>query len=444
MRQCAGLVALVCVCLSGQVSTAQSVAEVTREALYRPTAMPDRVVLTWTGDPRTSQAVTWRTSTEVERGVAEIAVADGGPKFPDTARTVLASTRPFESDLSTAHMHTAEFVGLEPGTVYAYRVGDGTNWSEWHQFRTAAADPEPWSFIYFGDAQNNVRSMWSRVIREAIRDLPRAAFTLHAGDLVNKPLSDAEWGEWFGGGGWVNAAVPVIASPGNHEYAKERDALGAVTRRLTGHWEHVFAFPRNGPSGLETSVFYTDYQNARIISLNSLERLEDQVEWVEDVLASNDQAWTIITFHHPMYSMAEGRDNPGLRAMWKPIFDRHRVDLVLTGHDHTYGRSALTLGGENVASGMRRATETGTVYVVSVSGPKMYDLGDRRDVKIQRAAEDTQLYQLITVDGEELRYEARTAIGQPYDGFTLRKSPDGGPNELVEQIPETPERRRDG
>jgi hypothetical protein len=38
--------------------------------------------------------------------------------------------------------------------MYAYRVGDGTHWSEWFHARTAANEPEPFSYIYFGDAQN--------------------------------------------------------------------------------------------------------------------------------------------------------------------------------------------------------------------------------------------------------------------------------------------------
>jgi hypothetical protein len=69
----------------------------------------------------------------------------------------------------------------------------------------------------------------------------------------------------------------------------------------------------------------------------------------------------------------------------------------------------------------------------------MYDVGRRPYMR--RVAEDTQLYQIITVDGDELRYEARTAIGETYDAFTLRKR-DGKPNELVERIPDKPERRR--
>jgi hypothetical protein len=49
------------------------------------------------------------------------------------------------------------------------------------------------------------------------------------------------------------------------------------------------------------------------------------------------------------------------------------------------------------------------------------------------------LYQVITVDGDELKFEARTAANRLYDAFTLRKRA-GRPNELIELLP--PERRR--
>jgi hypothetical protein len=58
-----------------------------------------------------------------------------------------------------------------------------------------------------------------------------------------------------------------------------------------------------------------------------------------------------------------------------------------------------------------------------------------------RTAEDTQLYQIIHVDGGVLRYEARTAIGEVYDAFTLKKRT-GQINELIDQTPATPARRR--
>ena len=78
------------------------------------------------------------------------------------------------------------------------------------------------------------------------------------------------------------------------------------------------------------------------------------------------------------------------------------------------------------------------MYVVSVSGPKQYG---RNDFPFARRAEDTQLYQVISIEGEQLRYQARTALGTLYDAFTIKKMP-GKPNALINQIPDTPENLR--
>jgi 3',5'-cyclic AMP phosphodiesterase CpdA len=410
--------------------------------VYRPTVLPDRIVLTWAGDPATSQAVTWRTSTEVTKALAEIAVAEAGPGFPKTAKQVPATSQALMTDLSTAHFHSVKFEGLAPATKYAYRVGDGVNWSEWFHFATASSRPEPFSFIYFGDAQNDIRSLWSRVIREAYSDAPKARFMIHAGDLINRAESDAEWGEWFGAGNWLNAMVPSVPVPGNHEQA--RDATG--NRRLSHHWRPQFTLPENGPPGLEEACYTLVYQDLRIIGLDSNRELDTQSPWLERVLKENTSPWVVCTFHHPVFSTAKDRDNPALRAAWKPILDKHRVDLVLQGHDHTYGRTGLetplampeTVG--NVPTGVNKVeAQTGTVYVVSVSGPKMYNISPKPFMK--RVAEDTQLYQIIHIDGDKLRYEARTAVGQVYDAFLLQKRP-GQINELIDQTPTTPQRLR--
>jgi 3',5'-cyclic AMP phosphodiesterase CpdA len=410
--------------------------------VYAPSVLPDRIVLTWVGDPTTTQAVTWRTSTEVRHAWAEIAVAEAGPAFAGNAGRVDAASQALLTDLGTAHYHTAQFTGLKPGTKYAYRVGDGVNWSEWFQFRTASTEPEPFSFIYFGDAQNDIRSLWSRVIREAYSDAPKARFMIHAGDLVNTAESDADWGEWFGAGAWINAMIPNVPVPGNHEQAKLPNDL----RRLSHHWRPQFALPEHGPRGLEETCFTLEYQNLKIVGLNSNTQLEEQAVWLDQVLAENDRPWVVCTFHHPVYSTGKNRDNAPLRQTWKPIFDKYRVDLVLQGHDHTYGRTGLHTPRvvpetvSNVPTGVTNIdTTTGTVYVVSVSGPKMYDL--QRHPFMKRQAQDTQLYQIIHVDGGRLSYEARTATGEVYDAFTLQKRP-GQINEIVEQVPETPERLR--
>jgi len=405
---------------------------------YKAGLYPDRVILTWNGDPATTQSVTWRTSTAVAQGWAEITVADSGPALAVNASQIQAKSEVQETPTGPAHCHSVTFTGLQPGTLYAYRVGDGDRWSEWFQFRTASAGAEPFSFIYFGDAQNDVRSMWSRVIRSAYRDAPKAAFMLHAGDLINTAEVDAEWGEWFGAGGWLNGMVPSIPVAGNHEQAKMADG----TRSLSRHWRPQFTLPENGPAGLEESCYTLVYQGVRIVAMNSNERAQEQAAWLDQLLTDNREKWVICSFHHPMFSTGKDRDNRELRAVWKPVLDKHRVDLVLQGHDHTYGRTALEtpVGGANASTGEKvRDTFTGTVYVVSVSGPKMYNL--QRHPFMKRHAEDTQLYQLIHVNGDELGFEAYTATGELYDAFTLTKQ-SGGINQLQERVPETPERLR--
>lgn len=401
----------------------------------RPSARPDRVILTWEGDPATTQSVTWRTDASVAQAVAEIAPASDGPLFlKDTQnlKSVKAGSQKLVTDLNEALFHSVTFDGLKPKSKYVYRVGDGVNWSEWFQFSTASAKAEPFSFIYFGDAQNDLRSMWSRVIREAFKDAPKAKFMIHAGDLINRANRDAEWHEWHGAGGWLNAMMPSFPTPGNHEYEKPADSDKRVVSR---HWRLQFTLPTNGVPGLEESCYYMDFQGVRFISLNSNERLEEQAIWLDRTLTQNRQRWTVITFHHPVFSAAAGRDNPQVRNLWKPIFDKHKVDMVLQGHDHTYARGWYT----NVPEGSMARATSGTVYVVSVSGPKMYNVD--REPWMARAAEDTQLYQIIHVDNFKMRYEAKTARGDLYDAFEIHKQ-GRAPNRLVEKKPKTPENLR--
>ncbi len=408
---------------------------------YLPSERPDRIVLTWADDPTTTINITWRVAVGGGKPVVEFAQASklvGNLKDGTVpmAKSIAGSAEEFKSDLGTATICTAQLTGLQPKTMYSYRVGDGDDFSEWLQFRTASADDSPFTFVYFGDAQNAIRPLWSRVIREANQHAPRADFMLHAGDLVNNGEVDGEWGEWFEAGGWLNGMIPVVATPGNHEYVDSSD--GSDNEQLTLHWRPQFQFPENGPKGLEESTYWFDYQGARIISLNSNEKIDYQIAWLEKVLSDeNRPKWTIVTFHHPVFSAAKDRDNPGLRKAWKPIFDQYGVDLVLQGHDHTYARSKLGGPAVNVATGVR-TNEGNAVYVVSVSGPKMYPLQDRWDAA--RVASGVQLFQVIKVSPKSIDYEARLATGELYDAFRLTKSTDGT-NSLEDLSPDRPEIR---
>ncbi len=402
---------------------------------FLPSPYPDRVILSWQEDPVHTQAVSWRTDTSIAEGFGQIAEADASPDFRSTSTNYQAVRSDFDHGGVQAHYFSINFTDLKPSTKYAYRVGQGKQWSEWFHFSTASESPKAFSFIYFGDAQNDLKSMWSRAIREAVLQAPRASFMLHAGDLVNRADSDREWGEWFYAGGWIYGMIPSLATPGNHEYYKDPESEQRV---LTPQWKPSFAFPQNGPEDFEESVYYIDYQGARIISLNSMAMMLDEVafykqkNWLEKVLQNNPQKWTIIMHHHPIYSAGKGRDNSRFRVELQPIYKRYGVDLVLQGHDHTYAR------GGNFPLGKQVREDAGPVYVVSVSGPKMYE--SAMSEWMDRIAMNTQLFQLIDVKKSQLNYRAYTVTGELYDAFFLQKRADGT-NIFVDERPaDVPER----
>lgn len=395
---------------------------------YPPSVVPDRIISTWHDDPATSFSVNWRTSINVIKGIAQIQKAAASPDF-DSVKVAEATSEILINDLHAAHYHSVKFSGLSPETTYAYRVGDGNIWSEWVHFTTASKGVKPFSFLYFGDAQNDLKSKWSRTIRQAYSDLPKADFMIHAGDLININKRDQEWGEWFYAGGWIYQNMPSILTPGNHEYSR----VTPTESKLTAHWRPSFTLPENGPSGLEETVYYTDFQGARIISLNTTAFLAhkkdsaSQIEWLDKVLSNNPNKWTFVTMHHPVYSPAAGRDNPVLKNSLKLLFDKYNVDLVLQGHDHTYAR-----GGNNLPEGSMVMDSTGPVYVVSVSGPKMY-LSSMLSW-IDRAANETQLYQTVHVNGDSLTYAAYTTLGDLYDKFKIVKKA-GKSKQFIDEEP---------
>jgi hypothetical protein len=198
--------------------------------------------------------------------------------------------------------------------------------------------------------------------------------------------------------------------------------------------------PKNGPSGLEETCYFIDYPLVKLISLDA-EQIDEstyyrdlQKSWLDSLLNINKAPWVVITLHYPVFSTKPERDNIELRAHFKPIFDQYNVDIVLQGHDHAYGRGMAS----NMTDGQNtRDEKSGTMYVVSVSGPKMYDVTDAP--WMDRRATNTQLFQFISIERDQLNYQAFTARGDLYDEFALQKNP-GSQNRLINETPAMPER----
>ena len=118
-------------CLNSVAHPNEATKEYSKELAHNPSPLPDRVVLTWNEDPATTQAVNWRTDVSVKIGLAQVAIANANGRAlkPDEFK---AETSYFESDINEAHYHSVTFKNLKPNTLYAYRVGDGVNRTEYY------------------------------------------------------------------------------------------------------------------------------------------------------------------------------------------------------------------------------------------------------------------------------------------------------------------------
>ncbi|MGY1410283.1 MULTISPECIES: metallophosphoesterase [unclassified Luteimonas] len=383
---------------------------------YAPSVFPDRIIAVPAQDASTGFAVSWRTGVGVEAPLLEITTAKDSPDQWDgdmPPRRLRAQTRTLDAGNGPAHHHRVAVDGLQAGTLYAWRVqGEGT-WSPWRQLRTAAPAGTPLEFLYFGDTQNRNASLVTRVMHEALRHAPRADLALFAGDLVSEAVDDDEWGEWFDATLPQSATMLLAPAPGNHEFFEEFEDTPRERRVLGDPWQLHFALPGNGAAGVQATTYWFDYQGIRFAVLDGTSTLDldagpAQAAWLDTVLAANPHRWSIVLVHQPFHSPRAGRDNRALRRHLQPVVERHRVDLVLQGHDHTYGRRG---GGSAKAATPQ--------YVVSVAGPKQYRVSEQARATMSPVAEDTQLFQVLRLQDGRLSYEARTVTGRLYDAFTL-------------------------
>ncbi|MAF11277.1 hypothetical protein CMK11_12570 [Candidatus Poribacteria bacterium] len=380
---------------------------------YPATGFPDQVVLTWSEDPKTTVTVQWRTSVGVTQGVVAYARRRDHNSFtPATPATVPAETVRLETPETVndpvSNRHTAVLRGLEPGTAYVYTVGDGTEaaTTEIAEFTTAPDGVVPFSFVYMGDAQNGL-DRWGSLVHDAFRERPDAAFYVMAGDLVNRGNDRDDWDSFFHNAAGIYDRRVLVPAIGNHE-----NQGGHPTLYLDN-----FTLPQNGPEGVEPERAYSfTYSNALFVILDSNIDPAGQTEWLDARLAESDATWKFMVYHHPAYSSKPNRDNRSLRTLWGAIFDKYHVDMALQGHDHAYLRTHPMHAEARVDT-----PAEGTVYIVSVSGTKMYDQDDPDYEAFGMT--NTATYQVldIRISGNHLVYRAYDTKGDLRDELVIEK-----------------------
>jgi 3',5'-cyclic AMP phosphodiesterase CpdA len=385
-------------------------------------ALPIYITLTWTGDPRTTRTVTWRTEQTGVAGEVQYIEAENAPPAWNRAETAAAAAERLPTNLGEISIHYATMKDLKPGTRYLYRVGDGLHRSEPHSFTTAAAGPRPFKFLIFGDSQGSNYLVWHNTLRNAYQSQPDAAFLMHAGDLVDVGLDCAEWNAWFRAARGVIDTIPVMPLPGNHEtYTPEKGLSMPV------FFTAQFKLPDNGPAGLKGQVYSFDYGNVHFSILDSQigeeaqfipDMLEMEKKWLEQDLAATRQPWKLVFIHRPLYHNRPQEGDEDIRAAFVPVLDAYQADAVFSGHDHVYARSYPLRAGR-----IAESTDTGTVYFTAGrSGTKTYKGALARDWdEFFYNPLDEPNYLTVEVDGNRITVKTFKQSGVLLDEWSKSK-----------------------
>ncbi|VBB09083.1 Hypothetical protein LUCI_4369 [Lucifera butyrica] len=383
--------------------------------------VPDHIILTWKGDPGTTQTITWRTKAPTGPGEVRYAAMTENIGASSMACTVAAVERLVTNE-GDVYLHSATLTGLKPGVRYLYRVGDGENWSEIHTFITAADTVAHFTFLVFGDSQSIDYNVWRTTLQAAYRSNPGAAFLVNVGDLVDRGQDMGQWNAWFDAGRGVIDTIPVMPATGNHEMYTPMQRFSRPV-----FFTAQFKLPQNGPDGLRGQAYSFDYGNVHFIVLDSQENEEGeqipkmlarQKAWLEKDLAATDKKWKMAFFHRPPYSNKDSEDNATIRAAFVPVLEKYHTDVVFTGHDHVYARTYPMRGGVAADPSVR-----GTMYVATGrSGTKTYPDGKAEPWdRFFYNPQDEPNYIMVEAGKDVLTVKAFKQSGSLIDSWNLYK-----------------------
>jgi hypothetical protein len=76
-----------------------------------------------------------------------------------------------------------------------------------------------------------------------------------------------------------------------------------------------------------------------------------QADWLDAQLADPGPDLRVVVFHQPAWSCSAHGSTRAVIDNWVPVLERHRVPLVLSGHDHNYQRFVSAAGVTYVVTG---------------------------------------------------------------------------------------------
>ena len=188
----------------------------------------------------------------------------------------------------------------------------------------------------------------------------------------------------------LDANVKFYAALGNHDDA----AIQRNYKPFNMNGERFYSFkPKDG---------------VRFFALDSNYVDKTQLEWLDKQLTASGSEWKIMFFHHPLYSSGETHGSADLqRELLEPVFLKHGVNLVLTGHEHFYERIK---------------PQKGIAYFIIGNSAKLRK-GDLRKSELTLYGNDSQYaFMLMEIVGDELFFQTINERGQTIDTGSVKRT----------------------
>jgi acid phosphatase type 7 len=267
-------------------------------------------------------------------------------------------TQTFDNPAVTTE-HEVLLTGLTPDTLYYYSLGStatnlaGGNTNYYFITSPPAGAPAPIRVWVLGDP--GTRTASQRAVRDAFYQANQGRYTdlwLMLGDNAYQSGTDAEYqGAVFDMYPQTLRTSVLWPTLGNH------DTGGSTSFVDTYPYFQMFTLPRNAEAGglaSGTEHYYSfDFGNVHFICLDSQTANRSKngpmADWTTADIAATTAEWIIAFWHHPPYSKGSHNSDTDpqlveMRRNFLPILEAGGVDLVLSGHSHSYERSFLIDG----------------------------------------------------------------------------------------------------
>lgn len=362
-------------------------------------------------------SVAWQTGVSITEGTIRYALKTPGKT--DLAPDDIVRKGERRNNFSTFQGKSCEMngysvclTGVEPGAEYLYKVGAGDFWSETKVFKTIPAAGE-YTFAVLADTHN----VCGEAMHAALKRNPELSFFAHAGDFVSAGGVYDDWQKYFGDADGLHTLYPTVPVSGNHDLS---DGTGA-NYRLT------HSNPANGVAGaLEGLYYYTELNNTLFISLGGGYGDDAAImDWISDIIRNTAMKWKIVLTHEGPYTCFINSASEEIK--WGDFFNTAGIDLLISGHDHTYQRA--TIKDRNTLDvGKVISSSDGVTYLqcATSGGASNHDWAQHRPIWNAVYDSKTPSATILRVSDEKIQVKAlcvadNTEGFEVFDRFELTK-----------------------